>query len=55
MVDYANVPKTVAAVVSSRLATLSELWTVYGLESMWQLLEISSVDIHNTNILNKAV
>lgn len=41
-------PKTIATVVSSRLATLHELDTVYGLEDMWAILEIYTVDNNNT-------
>jgi hypothetical protein len=33
--------------VSSRLATLAELDTVYGAEAMYLLLEVASVDAHN--------
>lgn len=43
-------PRTIAICISSRLATLHELDTVYGLEDMWQLLEIHSVDRHNANL-----
>ncbi|WP_282705016.1 hypothetical protein [Pseudomonas agarici] len=39
--------------MSSRLATLHELDTVYGLEDMWRLLEVNTVDTHNANIANK--
>jgi len=47
------VPKTIATVVSSKLATLHELDTVYGTTDMWQLLEIISVDHHNDSVMNK--
>lgn len=53
MVEYLNVPRTIATCVSSRLATLHELDTVYGLEDMWRLLEINTVDTHNSNLANK--
>lgn len=39
--------------MSSRLATLHELDTVYGVEGMWLLLEVNAVDRHNDAILNK--
>jgi hypothetical protein len=51
-VEYANVPPSIAAVVSSKLATLHALETDYGVEGMWDLLEISTVDNHNANIHN---
>ncbi len=53
MVEYTNIPHVVGVVVSSRLATLHELSTVYGLEDMWLLLEVHQVDMHNTNLMNK--
>lgn len=33
--------------ISSRLATLHELGTVYGTEDLWDLLEILTVDNYN--------
>lgn len=54
MVEYLNMPRTVATCVSSRLATLHELDTVYGLEDMWGLLEVNTVDTHNANVAQKA-
>lgn len=53
LVDYLNVPRTIATVVSSRLASLHELDTTYGLEDLWWLIEINSVDNHNRAMLNK--
>jgi hypothetical protein len=44
------VPRTIATVVSSRHASLHELDTVYGLEDLWQLLEVITVDAHNANL-----
>lgn len=46
-------PRTVAAVVSSGLATLHELDTVYGLEDLWHLIEINTVDAHNRNVMSR--
>ena len=40
-------PKAIAVVVSSRLATLHELDTVYGLEDLYDLIEVLSVDATN--------
>lgn len=45
-------PPVIAAVVSSKLATLYECQTCYGLEDMYDLLEIASVDSFNTQILS---
>ena len=52
MMDFVNVPKTIATVVCSGKASLHELDTVYGLEDLWDLLEIISVESHNQRILN---
>ena len=38
-------------VVTARLATLHELQTVYGLQDLWDLLEIQSVDTYNQNLI----
>lgn len=54
LTDYVNVPKTIATVVSSKLATLYELDSVYGVEDMWRLLEIITVDNYNKMVINKA-
>ena len=47
LIEYANVPPTLATVISARLATLHELDTVYGLRDLWDMLEINTVDNHN--------
>ncbi len=36
-------------IVSSRVATLRELQTVYGLEDLYNLAEVVVVDRHNVN------
>lgn len=40
-------------VVTARLATLHELQTVYGLQDLWDLLEIQSVDTYNQNLIQQ--
>lgn len=50
--DYPNVPGSIGAVISSGKATLVELKTVLGLEDVYDLLEIISVDAHNRRIMN---
>ncbi|TBM10117.1 transglycosylase [Hafnia alvei] len=54
LVNYENVPSTIATIVSSKLATLYELDTVYGTEDLWRLLEINTVDNYNQMIINRA-
>jgi hypothetical protein len=41
------VPRTIGVVVSSKLATLHELQTVYGLSDLYDFLEILAVDACN--------
>lgn len=40
-------PKAIGAVVSSRLATLLELQTIYGMGDLYDLLEVIHVDVYN--------
>ncbi|MBO7712482.1 MAG: hypothetical protein J6S85_02865 [Methanobrevibacter sp.] len=47
MAGYANVPPMIGAVVNSRLATLHELETVYGLEDLCNLYEIIIIKVAN--------
>lgn len=52
--EYVNVPRTIGAVISSRLATMAEIETVLGMEDIYDLLEIITVDAHNKQIANKS-
>jgi hypothetical protein len=54
LVKYENVPSTIATVVSSKLATLIELDTVYGTEDLWRLLEINTVENYNQMVINRS-
>ena len=47
MAGYVNVPPMIGAVVNSRLATLHELETVYGLEDLFNLYEIIIIKVAN--------
>ncbi|WP_371683003.1 MULTISPECIES: transglycosylase [Enterobacteriaceae] len=47
-------PSTIATIISSKLATLYELDTVYGTEDLWRLLEINTVDNYNQMVINRA-
>lgn len=47
LIQYANVPRIIGTLISSRLATLAELQTVYGVEDAYNLLEVLSVDVNN--------
>jgi hypothetical protein len=44
------VSRSIAVVVSRRLATLHELQTIYGLADLHDLLEIILVDSHNERV-----
>jgi hypothetical protein len=48
------VPRLIATLISSKLATLYELDTVYGVEDAYVLLEILAVDNHNQRVVNQA-
>lgn len=54
LVKCENVPSTIATVVSSKLATLIELDTVYGTEDLWRLLEINTVENYNQMVINRS-
>lgn len=47
LIDYVNVSTLVGMIVSSRLATLSDMQTAYGLEDAYDLAEVISIDVHN--------
>lgn len=51
--EYVNVSRVVAAVVSSRLASLVDLDTVLGAQDLYTLLEILTVDAHNDRVANQ--
>ena len=45
-----NLSRLIGVVVSSRLATLYELETVYGAEDLHLFLEVIAVDANNRNL-----
>lgn len=49
--DYPNVPKTIGAVLSCRVATYHELQSVYSLEDVYDMLEVVAVDAQNRTII----
>lgn len=51
---YKNVPQSIGVVMSQKMATLHELQTVYGIEDVYDMLEVLNVDAHNQEIANKA-
>lgn len=49
-----NISAVLGAIVSSRLATLHELDTVYSAEDAYLMLEVLSVDAHNRRLASEA-
>ena len=52
LIEYQATSQTIATVLSSKMATLHELDTVYGVEDLWILIEISAVDRHNASLMS---
>ncbi len=48
-----NVPPRIGMIVSSGKATLAELQTIYGVEDLYNLIEIMNVDAHNQRVIAK--
>jgi hypothetical protein len=48
-----NVPLSIAAVISSEQASLRELEEYYGLEDVYDMLEIVEVKNYNETLLSK--
>ena len=53
LIEYQATTQAIATVVSSKLATLHELDTIYSVEDMWILLEINAVDRHNAYLMSQ--
>lgn len=53
--EYQNVPRTIGAVISLRMATLHELQTVYGVRDLYDMLEIAAVDGHNKRAIDRYI
>lgn len=45
--------RSIGAVVSHKMASLHECQTIYGLEDVYDLLEIVLVDNHNQDMLTR--
>jgi len=52
-VNYANVPASIGLIVSKRYATLKELQEDYGVQDMYDFLEIIMVNNHNQQVISK--
>lgn len=53
MMAYPNTPHIIGALVSSKMASLHELQTVYGAEDAYDMFEIIGVDAYNQQLLTK--
>jgi len=51
---YKNVPQSIGIVISSRMANLHDLQSIYGMEDVYDMLEVLNVDSHNQEVANKA-
>lgn len=51
--EYRNVSAAIGQVLSTRMATLHELDTVYGVEDVYDMLEVVSIDAHNQRVMNR--
>lgn len=51
LAEYVNVPRSIGAVVSARLATYAELGSVLSLEDVYDLLEVMEVDAYNRRLI----
>ena len=52
--EYKNIPPIIGVLVSRKLATLTELQTVYGVQDAYDLLEIVMIDDYNREVANEA-
>ena len=43
-------PRTIASLISAKAATLHELDTVYGMEDVYDMLEVLIIDSENARI-----
>lgn len=53
LIEYRNVPPLIASVLSTGMTTLHELDTVYGVEDIFDMLEVSTVNSYNRRIVQK--
>lgn len=54
ILEYPNVPKSIGAVLSTGRVSLRDLDEWYSIEDVYTILEVVTVDAHNTHLLNEA-
>lgn len=53
IIEYANIPRQIGALISSGKATLEECSTVYSVEDVYLMLEVVAVDAHNRKMADE--
>ena len=51
--EYLNLPAVIGTLLSKRMATLHELDTVYGVQDVYDMLEVITVDDYNNALANR--
>ena len=51
LLEYLNVPRSIGAVISGKMATLHECDTVYSAQDVYNMIEIMRIDAHNAKII----
>jgi hypothetical protein len=52
LINYVNVPASIARVLSSGMASLHELDTVHGCTDLYMMMEVIAVDDYNQALMN---
>lgn len=55
LAEYANIPRTIGALISADKASLSECETIYSVEDVYLMLEVIAVDAHNRKTVDEWV
>ncbi|MDR1311996.1 MAG: transcription elongation factor GreA [Burkholderiaceae bacterium] len=51
LASYVNVPLVVAIAIANKKATLIELQTVYGIEDLYDMMEMIAVESYNRGVM----
>lgn len=54
LIDYRNVPPTIGAVLSRKMATFRDLDEHLGMEDLYDILEVISIDDYNMSEIRRA-
>ena len=50
LIEYANLPRQIGAVISAGKASLNECQTIYSVEDVYLMLEVIAIDAHNRRV-----